>query len=193
MRLLILQNKPATMSGDRYKIEDQNACYFLTLTAIYWIDVFSRREYRDIVVDSLNFCIAEKGLQLNAWVIMSNHIHLVGSVEKTLGMSGFLRDFKKHTSKKIVEAVQKIPESRREWLLDKFSFEARRTGRADNYKLWKDDNNAVDLRAIDIMSKIDYIHNNPVRAGIVHEPEYYVYSSAIDYAGAKGLVKVEVV
>ncbi len=56
--------------------------------------MFSRKEYRDIVLDSLNFCVAEKGLRLNAWVIMSNHLHLVGSVEKTLGMSGFLRDFK---------------------------------------------------------------------------------------------------
>ncbi len=135
---------------------------------IYWIDVFSRKEYRDIVVDSLNFCVVEKGLRLNAWVIMSNHLHLVGSVEKALGMSGFLRDFKKHTSKKIVDAVQKIPESRREWLLDKFSFEARRTGRAENYKLWKDDNHAADLSAIDIMGKIDY-------------------------AGGKGLVNVDVI
>ncbi len=181
------------MSGDRYKIEDQHASYFLTITVIYWIDVFSRREYRDIVVDSLNFCVAEKGLRLNAWVIMSNHLHLVGSVEKTLGMSGFLRDFKKHTSKKIVDAIQKIPESRRKWLLDKFSFEARRTGRAENYKLWKDDNHAVDLSAIDIMGKIDYIHNNPVRAGIVDEPDHYIYSSAIDYTGVNGLVNVDLI
>lgn len=114
-------------------------------------------------------------------------------METELGMSGFLRDFKKFTSKKIVELIQEIPESRRDWLLDKFSFEARRTGRAENYKLWKDDNHAIDMSTIDMMNKIDYIHDNPVRAGLVHEPDQYVYSSATDYAGGKDMVNVTVV
>ncbi|WP_221412742.1 REP-associated tyrosine transposase [Fulvivirga lutimaris] len=181
------------MSGDRYKIQDQQACYFITMTVVYWIDVFSRRDYKDVIVESLNYCIANKGLNLYAWVIMSNHIHIVGKVDTELGMSGFLRDFKKFTSKKIVELIQEIPESRRDWLLDKFSFEARRTGRAENYKLWKDDNHAIDMSTIDMMNKIDYIHDNPVRAGLVHEPDQYVYSSATDYAGGKGMVNVTVV
>jgi len=122
---------------------------------------------------------------------MSNHLHLVGRVKSASGMSGFLRDFKKFTSKRIIELVKEIPESRREWLLDKFAFEARRRGRAKHYKVWKDDNHAVDLSKIDAMSKIDYVHENPVTAGIVYEPQQYVYSSAIDYAGGKGLVKIE--
>lgn len=163
------------------------------MTVVYWIDVFSRRDYKDIIVESLNYCIANKGLNLYAWIIMSNHIHIVGKVETELGMSGFLRDFKKFTSKKIVELIQEIPESRRDWLLDKFSFEARRTGRAENYKLWKDDNHAIDMSTIDMMNKVDYIHDNPVRAGLVHEPDQYVYSSATDYAGGKGMVNVKVV
>lgn len=89
--------------------------------------------------------------------------------------------------------MESISESRREWLLDKFSFEAKRTRRAENYKIWKDDNHAIDLSTIDVMEKIDYIHNNPVRAGLVEYPEYYIYSSARDYAGEKGLVEIEVV
>ncbi len=181
------------MSGDRYEIQDQQACYFITMTVVYWIDLFSRRDYKDVIVDSLNYCITNKGLNLYGWVIMTNHVHIVGKVETELGMSGFLRDFKKYTSKKIVELIQEIPESRKEWLLDKFSFEARRTGRAENYKLWKDDNHAVDMTRIDLMNKIDYIHDNPLRAGIVEIPDHYLYSSARDYAGKKGLVKVTVV
>ncbi|PTB96385.1 hypothetical protein C9994_07545 [Marivirga lumbricoides] len=102
------------MSGDRYKIQDQQGCYFNTMTVVHWIDVFSRREYRDIIVESLNYCIGNKGLKLYAWVIMSNHVHIVGQIENELGMSGFLRDFKKHTSKRILEAIEEIPESRRE-------------------------------------------------------------------------------
>lgn len=89
--------------------------------------------------------------------------------------------------------MENIQESRYEWLLDKFAFEARRTRRAEKFKVWRDDNHAVDLTHIDIMEKIDYIHNNPVRAGLVDYPEDYIYSSARDYAGGKGLVEVTVV
>ncbi len=181
------------MFGDRYFIQDQNGCYFVTITVVQWVDLFSRKEYRDIMVDALNYCIHHKGLKLYAWVIMSNHLHLVGQVVTDSGMSGFLRDFKKYTSKRLISEIQEIPESRREWLLDKFSYEARRTGRAKYYKVWKDDNHAVDLKDIDMMSKIDYVHNNPVDAGIVDEPLHYLYSSARDYAGIKGLIGIEMV
>ncbi len=188
------------MSGDRYIIQDQYACYFITMTVVYWIDIFSRREYRDIIVDSLNYCVDHKGLELNAWVLMTNHLHIVGRVVKNpdlagvSGMSGFLRDFKKFTSKEIIKTMGSIPESRKDWLLDKFSFAARRTGRARNYKIWKDDNHAIDLdnNGIDTMQKVDYVHNNPVVSGWVLEPEHYAYSSAMDYAGGKGLVKVSI-
>ena len=63
------------MSGDRYKIQDQQAGYFITMTVVYWIDVFNRRDYKDVIVESLNYCIANKGLNLYAWVIMSKHIY----------------------------------------------------------------------------------------------------------------------
>jgi REP element-mobilizing transposase RayT len=181
------------MSGDKYLISDQNATYFLTCTVIHWIDVFTRQVYRNIVVDALNYCIAHKGWEVNAWVVMRNHLHLVASAQEGSRMSDVLRDFKKHTSKRIVEAIQEYPESRKEWLLDKFSFEARRTGRAENYKLWRDDNHAIDLTHLSAMEKVDYIHDNPVRAGWVELPTHYLYSSATDYAGGKGLVNVCVI
>ena len=181
------------MSGDKYLISDQNSPYFLTCTVIHWIDLFTRKVYRDIITDSLNYCVESKGLEVNAWVIMSNHIHLVVKAKETYRISDILRDFKKHTSKKMQEAILSGPESRREWLLDKFAFEARRTGRADFYKIWRDDNHAIDLSNLDAMEKINYIHLNPVRAGLVELHAHYLYSSAVDYAGGKGLVKVAVV
>jgi len=61
----------------KYKIGDQNAIYFVTFAAVYWIDVFTRILYKDIVVESLNYCIENKGLKVYAWVIMSNHLHLI--------------------------------------------------------------------------------------------------------------------
>ncbi|MBY0424286.1 MAG: transposase [Cytophagales bacterium] len=181
------------MSGDKYYISDQLAPYFLTCTVVRWIDIFSRQVYRDIVVDSLNYCIESKGLRVYAWVVMTNHIHLVCQAKEGYRISDILRDFKKFTSKKIVESIQLGPESRSEWLLDVFSFEARRTGRAEMYKLWRDDNHAIDLTHIDAMEKVNYIHMNPVRAGWALAPEHYIYSSAVDYAGRIGLVNVEVI
>ena len=181
------------MSGDKYLISDQNAPYFLTCTIIHWIDLFTRQVYRDIICESLNYCIDHKGLEVNAWVIMSNHIHLIVKAKEGFRISDILRDFKKHTSKKMQEAILTGPESRKEWLLDKFAFEAKRTGRAEFYKIWRDENHAIDLSHIDVKEKVNYIHRNPVRASLVELPDHYLYNSAIDYAGGKGQVKAVVV
>jgi len=164
------------MSGDSFKIHDQQGLYFITPTVVHWIDAFTRLEYRDIIVNSLNYCIQSKELVVNSWVIMSNHIHLVARTNEPNKFSDFLRDFKKFTSKAILRAIDNNQESRRAWLLDKFAFEARRIRRAENYKFWKDSNHAVFLNdGIDVWEKINYIHMNPVRAGIVDEIDDYVY------------------
>ena len=132
------------MSGDKYLISDKAGCYFVTFTVIHWIDIFSRKEYRDIIVHALNYCVTEKGLIVYAWVIMNNHINLVITIKSHDGnISDLVRDFKKHTSKEITKAIQSIPESRKEWLLNAMSKEAKRIGRATYYKLWKDDNRSV--------------------------------------------------
>ncbi|WP_197060176.1 transposase [Sporocytophaga myxococcoides] len=65
------------MAGDRYFISDQYVPYYITCTVIKWIDLFTRRDYRDVIVDSLNHCCKEKSITIYAWVIMSNHMHLV--------------------------------------------------------------------------------------------------------------------
>ncbi|NMM47942.1 REP-associated tyrosine transposase [Marinigracilibium pacificum] len=179
------------MSGDRYKINDQNGIYFCTITVVKWIDIFTRKEYKDIIVDSFNYCIQNKGLELYSWVIMSNHIHFVGTVNPPHQFSHFLRDFKKHTSKAIIKEISRINESRKDWLLDKFSFEARRTQRAKKYKLWKDSNHCIEIDSqINIWQKVNYIHDNPVKSGIVDNPEDYTYSSSRDYSNGKGLIDV---
>ena len=182
------------MSGDRYKIEDQQGIYFCTFTIVHWVDVFTRQEYRDIVVDSLNYCIEKKGLEVYSWVIMSNHIHLVAKTNSPYQFSDFLRDFKKFTSKAIVESIKTIPESRREWLLNKFDFEATKAGRKEGFKVWKDGNHAIEIDSrIDIWEKINYIHENPLKAGLVDDVSAYVYSSARDYIENSGLVRVKVI
>jgi REP element-mobilizing transposase RayT len=87
------------MSGDRYFITEQHATYYLTFTVVEWVDIFTRPVYKEAIVESLNYCIANKGLECNAWVLMSNHLHLVCRALPPVRLSDIIRDFKKFTSK----------------------------------------------------------------------------------------------
>ncbi len=63
--------------SSKYIIKDQNAAHFLTITIVSWVDIFTKKIYRDIIIDSLKYCQKEKGLEIYGYVIMSNHIHLI--------------------------------------------------------------------------------------------------------------------
>ena len=104
-----------------YKITDQNALHFITPTVVGWIDVFSRKVYKDIVIESLKYCCENKGLILYAYVIMTNHLHLIVRAKEGYEISNILRDFKRHTSKQIIDHVIKSKkESRKKWMLTCF-------------------------------------------------------------------------
>ena len=166
-----------------YKIDDQNALHFLTFQVVQWADIFTRKKYRDIVIDSLKYCRDHKGLEIYAYVIMSNHVHLLARSEKG-DLSGTIRDFKRHTSKSILDAVQSSEERRRVWLLLIFRYAARGHNRNENYQVWTHENHAEHIFSNKfIEQKVEYIHNNPVRAGLVEKAEDYLYSSARCYAG----------
>ena len=180
------------MSGDRYLILDQNAPYFVTFTVVDWVDVFTRLIYKQIITNNLTYCVEHKGLEIWAWCLMSNHLHAVLRAKEGNELSAIIRDYKKYTSKKIVEMIQTEPESRREWMLHRFEHAGNLDKRITNYKFWQESNHAIfldPLRPEIKKQKIDYIHNNPVRAGIVEKPEDYLYSSARDYCGISGLIK----
>jgi putative transposase len=83
--------------------------YYLTLTIEEWVDVFSRPVYKHIMVDSLNYCISNKGLEVNCWCLMSNHLHLIASAKEGGNLSDILRDFKKFTSKALINAIKEFP------------------------------------------------------------------------------------
>ena len=166
--------------------------YYLTLTVVDWIDVFTRPIYRHIIIDSLQYCQKEKGLEIWAWVLMSNHLHMVAKARDGYHLSDILRDFKKFTSKKITEAIQTEPESRREWMLNRFGYAARDNNKHKDFKFWQEGNEAKEIHTTYFLEqKIEYIHNNPVRVEIVDEAHHYKYSSAVDYADGIGLLKIE--
>jgi putative transposase len=91
-----------------YTIHDQSGVYFVTFTVHQWVDVFTRNEYSEILIDNLNYCISYKGLMVFGWVIMSNHMHLIVKA-KNENLSAVIRDFKKFTAKAIVKAIVENP------------------------------------------------------------------------------------
>jgi len=182
------------MSADNYFINDQNALYFLTFTVVDWVDVFTHKEYKVVIAESLNYCIANKGLDVFAWCLMSNHLHLVCKANENSRISDIIRDFKKYTAKTIIEIIKTEPESRRDWMLYRFEFAGKFDNRISKYRFWQDTNHAIQLDSNELIDeKINYTHDNPVRAMIVGQQEDYLYSSARDYSGEKGLVNVQVV
>ena len=176
-----------------YTISDQKGLHFLTFTVVGWVDVFTRDIYRQIVMDSFRYCIAEKGLILHAYVIMSNHIHIIGSTENDEGLSAIIRDFKKFTSAKIIKEIENNKqESRREWMLRLFKYYAKFNSNNPKNQFWKQDNRPIELVSLKwIRQKLDYIHLNPVRAKWVEFEDDYLYSSARNYSEGKGLINVE--
>ena len=90
------------MSEDGYKIRNKAEVYFLSFAVVQWIDVFTRKEYRDILINSLKFCQEHKGLLLHGWCIMSSHVHLLAS-SLIQDLSGTLRDFKSLQAKNLLK------------------------------------------------------------------------------------------
>ena len=172
--------------GFKYAIRSDKL-HFMTHTIVDWVDVFTRRELADVVVNSLNYCIENKGLEVYVWCLMSSHLHMIAATARAKDdLSGVMRDFKKFTSKEIIERISEINESRKDWLQKHFQ-----TG-SKSFQVWQEGMHPIELftkRFTD--QKMDYIHNNRVAAGIVREPQDYLLSSAGDYfMNRKGLVRI---
>ena len=165
-----------------YKIRNTGGIHFITFAVVDWVDVFTRKAYCDIFLDSIKYCQAQKNLLLHAWCLMSNHVHLAMSA-KNNDPGDILRDFKKYTSKQIIKAIEtNKSESRRNWMLKIFKEAGDNNSRNSNYQFWQQDNHPEELWSEKFTSqKLNYIHSNPVAAGIVDKAEEYRYSSARDY------------
>jgi REP element-mobilizing transposase RayT len=185
----LYDSKNVTMSRN-YKFHNPEGLYFISFAVVGWLDVFTRNEYKDLFLESLQFCQKNKGLEIHAWCIMSNHVHLVFRSINGQNPELLVGDLKRFTSQSIVKSIKENPrESRKEFLLDFFKKEAEKSSNVKQYQFWRHDNKPIELWSNKVIQqKIDYVHNNPVEEGLVYKSEDYVYSSAIDYSGQKGLV-----
>lgn len=177
--------------SEKYKMHEQEKAYFLTMTVVGWIDIFTRKNRKLAIVNSLKYCQKYKGLEIFGWSLMPSHLHLMARGAEDHDLSSIIRDFKKFTSKKIVKQIEEEPESRREWMLRYFEYAGRHLERIERYKLWQDGNHAEILYSPAFFyNKLDYIHNNPVNEMIVENAEDYVFSSARNYAERDYLIEI---
>ncbi|MCD8529152.1 MAG: transposase [Chitinophagales bacterium] len=165
--------------------------YFVSFATVHWIDLFTRTDYCEVLIESLKYCQKEKGLIVYAWVIMPNHVHLIiGTNDKP--MQDILRDFKSFTSRTLKEKISSHPqESRKDWLINAFTKAGKLNPNNNDWQLWQQHNHPIELWDNYMrIQKLDYLHNNPVKARYVEEAEHWIWSSAKDYCGKKGILDV---
>lgn len=176
-----------------WRVYNQEGLHFVSFSTVGWIDVFTRRLYKDILVESLKYCQKEKGLELYGWCIMTNHVHLLARTKEGNRLSDILRDFKRHTSKEVLQAIQdNLQESRKEWMLSIFKKAGEYNSNNKHYQFWQQDNKPIELYSPEVIQKkLNYIHQNPVMEGIVEQATDYLYSSDKNYASEEGLIRIE--
>ena len=177
--------------SDKYKIWEEDKAYFLTLTVVDWIDIFSTETYKIKIVESLKYCQIHKGLEIFGWCLMPNHLHLIAGAGDTHSLSEILRDFKKFTARVILQEIIDQPERGGDWMLTRFENKGKFLKRVEKYKFWQDGNHPMIIYSPKIFyQKLKYIHQNPVKATIVANPEDYFFSSARNYAGLNNILSV---
>lgn len=119
-----------------YKFHNPDGVYFVSFAVIGWLDVFTRNEYKNIVVESLRYYQQEKGIEiLFAWCIMTSHVHLIFRSSGKQNPELLLGDLKRSTSKAIVKAITENPiESRKEFLLEQFLKAGEESSNVDKYQ-----------------------------------------------------------
>ena len=170
----------------RYKFDIEKGLYFITSTIIEFIPVFTSDKYFQIITDSLNYCRINKEIKIFAYVIIDNHFHLLISGEN---LSNKIRSLKRHTAKEIIEKAKK---DNKQWLLNQFSFYKKRYKKNSAHQVWQEGAHPQIITEIDIAEqKINYIHYNPVKRGLVKEPQDWRYSSAGNYFYGDGVLEID--
>ncbi len=165
---------------ERYRITENASIYFVTFTIVDWLPVFIEEQTCKIVTDSLNFCVRNKSLRVNAYVIMPNHLHAVvfdGEFQSER-LKHTLDDFRKFTGRQLADHCDaRFPPAYGETF-------RRRAGEDRQRRVWQPTQHPEAIVSEKFWAqKVNYIHQNPVRKGLVREPEAWRFSSAGYWAG----------
>lgn len=175
-----------------YKFHNPAGVYFVSFATVYWIDVFTRQLYFNVLAESIDYCRRKKGMELFAYCFMPSHVHLIFR-SSNLKPSGLIRDFKKHTSKEVIRVIKENPqESRKEWMLKMFKKAGKEKGNISTHQFWQHHNKPIELWSNTVIKqKLNYIHKNPVESGFVVNPEDWKYSSARNFSGDTTILEID--
>jgi len=174
----------------RYRITEDSASYFLTSTTVWWTPIFISNLTCDVLINSLAYCQKDKGLRIHGYVVMPNHFHLVVTTPAPNSLSPVIRDLKRYTSRELTRVLE---ESSWELPVRIFRKTGMSSGTGRKYKVWQDEFHPVAVFSEEVFRvKLDYLHQNPVRKGLVRKASDWWYSSAGFYeTGEMGPLKVD--
>jgi putative transposase len=174
------------MGRSRFRVIEGVHTYFGTATVVNWLPIFSNPALSQVVLDSLQYLHDQRRLILHAYVLLENHLHIVGS---SADFSAEIRNMKSFTARRIIDYLD---QNATDFLLRDLRF-ARKSHKADQrYQLWQEGIHPQAILAEEVLKqKIEYLHYNPVRRGYVDCPEQWRYSSARQYSGQDCLVTIE--
>ena len=176
----------------KYKFYNKSGAYFVSFATVNWVDVFTRHVYFNELASSIEYCRKHKSMELYAYCFMPSHVHLIfrSSIDQP---SELLRDFKKYTAKKVLQAIKENPqESRKEWLLWMFERAGKKIANTSQYQFWQHHNQPIELWSPSVIKqKVNYIHNNPVETGFVIDPVDWKYSSARNFQDDHTVLQID--
>ena len=181
----VLQSK--TMPRSSFKVLDSAYPHFVTSSIVNWIPLFRNPDLSEIVLNSLRYLQRQHILILYGYVIMEDHIHLIIEADD---VSKTMRSFKSYTARKIIDHLMQTEDIPMLALLKKYKLESHIES---TYQVWQEGFHPILLKNSEMMlQKIKYIHDNPVRKGLIKKPEEWKYSSASNYLGMEGLISVKI-
>ena len=147
---------------------------FFTATIYQWNHLLSGESHKNIIIDSLKFLVTDKRIELNAFVIMSNHIHLIWQPLDDFTPTDIQASFMKYTAQQLKRSlIKNDAKALANFKVNKYDRE---------YQIWKREPLSIELISGDLFKqKLEYIHYNPAKAGLCKNPEDYYYSSARFY------------
>jgi REP element-mobilizing transposase RayT len=153
---------------------------FFTATILEWKPLLQQDKFKEIIINSLRFLVEDKRVTVFGFVIMSNHIHIIWRAANNYTRTKIQQSFMKYTAQIILKELRNsgLQELERYYV-----------GTSDRkYQIWERNPLSIEIRSNEVMfQKLNYIHLNPVRAGICKLPEEYLHSSASLYAANKML------
>ena len=171
----------------RYKILTNDTYYFITSTIVNWIPIFTNEKYYDILINAIKFYQSKKSLEIIAYVFLPDHFHLI---VKSKELVKTIRLIKMFSAKEIIKQLNIDNKSQ---ILSQLKQNKKDYKTNSDYQVWQEGFLPKEILNDEMLNqKIEYIHYNPVKKGLVTEPSEWKYSSAGIYEkGEQGIIKLD--